>query len=912
MKARTVSVVDLLLLAVWVQGQNAASPKDMASQKAGIVEGHTRLPLAFESNQGQIDSQVNFLSRNGSYIVFLTPTEAVLSLHEAAGEKSSAVVAKTTTLHGATPRTSGVLRMKLLGANGKAEVVGQDELPGKSNYFIGNDPQKWHTNVRQFAGVRYESVYPGVDLIYHGHQRELEWDFVVQPGADPKAIRLKIEGAKKLQLEHGEVSVKSAMGDVRLRAAYSYQEVGGTQHKVRTRYVILSKNEVGFRVDEYDRSRALVIDPVIAYSTLLGGSRSDTANAIAVDSNGYSYVTGSTCSTDFPVAKGLQSTAPGNCDAFITKLNVDGSGLVYSTYLGGSDNDGANGVAIDAAGNAYVTGGTLSTDFPAVKAIQPSFGGGTDAFVAKISPSGNALIYSTYLGGSGSDPGSGIAVDPMGNAYVTGRTDSTDFPTLNALQTANHGGGDAFVTKINAAGNKFVYSTYLGGSDDEEGEQIAVDPAGYAYVTGFTRSTDFPAVNAFQAAYGGGPTDAFVTRISPSGNAFVYSTYLGGNDQDGGRAIAADSGGNAYVAGWTQSTNFPTHSALQPTNAGFTDAFVTKIKADGSALLYSTYLGGSGYDGATGIAVDSSGNVYVTGQAQSLNFPTMNAAQLPTCASDAFVSNLTVDGSALVYSGCIGSAESRGIAVDPLHNAYVAGGANYTLATTLLAFKASTSSDDAFISKVAFQTFAKVSASKLPYNNQVIGTTSATKKVKLTNQGTSSLSINRIYIGGVNPGDFAQTNTCGATLAAKVSCTISATFSPTAKNKRQAALGISDSDAASPQAIALSGMGTVVSLSKSSLSFGNQAVGTSSPPQAVTLTNTGTTALHFSGIKIVGANYQDFTQTNTCGASIAAGANCTITITFKPTLPGARKAAVNITDDGGGSPQIVALTGTGM
>ena len=350
-----------------------------------MVESYGKLPLAFEANQGQTDSQVKFLSRGAGYSLFLTPTEAVLALSEGSQQGPAARAAKAPVAAGAEApalhaarasishdKKTAVLRMKLVGANAKAEVIGQDELPGKSNYFIGNDPKKWHTNVRQFAKVRYGNVYPGVDLVYYGHQRELEYDFVLQPGANPQAIRLGIEGARRLRLEHGDLVLTSAVGDVHLRSPHVYQEANGMRQEVRGRYVITSKNEVGFRVGAYDRRRALVIDPVLAYSTYLGGSVSDQAYGITVDAAGNAYVVGYTTSPDFPTANPIE-VLPGG--AFVTKFNRDGTALVYSTYLGGSRGANAFGIAVDSAGNAYVTGLTSSTDFPTVKAIQPALNG---------------------------------------------------------------------------------------------------------------------------------------------------------------------------------------------------------------------------------------------------------------------------------------------------------------------------------------------------------------------------------------------------------------------------------------------------------------------------------------------------------------------------------------------------------
>jgi hypothetical protein len=878
-----------------------------------VLETYGRLPLAFEANQGQADPQVKFVSRGAGYNLFLTPTEAVLTLRKGSRQEQNTPATKPLTL---PSENSAVLHMKLIGGNSKADVFGQDELPGKSNYFIGNDPKKWHAGVPQYARVRYANVYPGVDLVYYGNQREMEYDFVLQPGADPGAIRLGIEGATKLRLVDGDLVLSSAGGDVHLRSPKIYQEANGVRHEVRGGYVVQGKNEVGFSLGAYDRRRALIIDPVLAYSTYLGGSIGDPsygapvdfARGIAVDAAGKAYVTGFTSCDDFPTANPLQATFAGYTDVFVTKLNVDGSALIYSTFLGGSGDDDGAGIAVDSAGNAYISGATFSTDFPTVNAIQPAFGGGSDdGFAAKINPDGSALVYSTYLGGSNDDSATAIAADSAGNAYITGATSSTDFPTANALQPNYRGGdGDAFVTKINAAGGA-VYSTYLGSTDYEQGFGIAVDSTGSVWVTGHTGSTNFPTVNALQPTYGGGVDDAFVTKINAAGRALVFSTYLGGSDQEMALGITVDSAGNAYITGNTKSSNFPTVNAIQSTYGGNQDAFVSKIKADGSAFVYSTYLGGNNYVQGNGIAADSTGNAYVTG----FTAPSGGAA-------DVFVSKINPAGSALVYSTNLSGSNNdagTGIAVDSAGSPYVTGWtASKNFPVTAFAFQRSSKKQgysDAFVAKFG-ETYVNISPTGLSFTTQLVGSTSPPKNVTLTNTGASTLTINQIYFAGPNPGDFGQTNTCGSALAAGASCTISTTFTPLAGGLRQASLKISDSDLGSPQTVALSGTGTAVSLSAKRLLFGNQPVGTTSAPQNVTLTNLGNTRLNFFDIRIIGKSRVDFSQTNNCGASIAAHASCTFTVTFTPSATGTRGATLRITDDGGASPQKVGLKGTGI
>ena len=625
-------------------------------QRVNVVESYGRVPLAFEANQGQTNPQVKFISRGPGYGLFLTTSEAVLTLRGASRREPSSPKAKASL----QDERSAVLHMKLVGANATAtQISGKDELSSKSNYFIGNDPKKWRTNVRQYARVCYANLYPGVDLVYYGNQRELEYDFVLHPGADPETIRLRIEGASKLRLASGDLVLGSPGGDVRLRRPFAYQEMNGTKKEIRSHYVMRGAREVGFRIGSYDRSQPLIIDPVLAYSTYLGGSADEAALDIAVDSAGNAYVTGFTTSIDFPTANPFQSTyGGGSSDVYVTKINATGSALVYSTYLGGSsDFDVGQSVAVDSVGSVYVTGATGSPDFPTVNPIQATNHGIRDAFVTKISPDGSALVYSTYLGGSGDDYGWGIAVDSAGNAHVTGDTPSRDFPVFKALQPRFHEGANfnTFVSEINADGSALIYSTYWGGSGGEGGSRVAVDLADNTYIGGYTFSPDFPTVNAIQPIYAGN-VDAYLTKLTADGQTVIYSTFLGGSGFEYGWDVAVDSAGNAYMTGFTQSTDFPTAHALQPTNHGGFDAFVAKISGDGSSLLYSTYLGGtaneSEFDAGyrdLGIAVDSAGSAYVAGTTKSVNFPTTPLAFQKALkgGSDAFVAKIASGGVSL-------------------------------------------------------------------------------------------------------------------------------------------------------------------------------------------------------------------------------------------------------------------------
>ena len=662
-----------------------------AADQTKLAQSYGRLPVSFEANQGQSNAQVKFLARGPGYALFLTPTEAVLSLQK------TQPLSKFRRGHSDKPRDpkGTVLRMHWAGANRTPRVIGQEKLPGKVNYLLGKDPSKWRTGVPTYAKVKYEAVYPGVDLLYYGNQRQLEYDLVLAPGADPHALTLSFEGADRLEIDpRGELVVHTAGGDLRMHKPLIYQKAEGVRQPIGGGYVRKNERQVGFQVAAYERARPLVIDPVLVYSTYLGGS--DDFNqgvGIAVDRFGQAYVTGLTGSTDFPTENPLQSALGGFGDAFVAKLNRAGSQLVYSTYLGGSSGDLGLGIAVDHSGQAYVTGSTDSTDFPTQDPLQSALGGFSDAFVAKLNRAGSQLVYSTYLGGTDNDDGSGIAVDHSGRAYVTGRTNSTDFPTHDALQPVSGGHPDAFVAKLNRAGSKLVYSTYLGGTALDDGSDIAVDHSGRAHVTGFTRSTDFPIENPLQSALGGF-SDAFVAKLNRAGSKLVYSTYLGGTGGDDGGfnkglrvgewgiGIAVDRFGQAYVTGFTRSTDFPIENPLQSALGGFSDAFVAKLNRAGSKLVYSTYLGGTGGDGGNGIAVDRFGQAYVTGFTGATDFPIENPLQSALGGfSDAFVAKLNRAGSKLVYStylGGTGGDGGNGITVDHSGWAYVTGSTNST------------------------------------------------------------------------------------------------------------------------------------------------------------------------------------------------------------------------------------------
>jgi hypothetical protein len=702
---------------------------------ARLQNAYGQLPLSFEANVGQSDSRADFLARGAGYTAFLTAGEAVLNISppmtRAAGPDQKLV-----------PTGPGAaVHLQALGGDPAAPGQGMQPLEGTVNYFLGNDPSQWHRHVTTFGQVEYAGVYPGIDLVYHGTNQQLEYDFRVAPGADPGQIHLGITGADNVQVDRqGGLVVHAGGMEIRQPKPSVYQEIDGVRRDLGGNFVLQSAlsgqpstgsgYQIGFMIGAYDASRPLVIDPVVLdYSTYLGGPNTDYAYGVAVDQAGSAYVTGQTYG-GFPVVNSLQQYGGGG-DAFVAKLSPDGSSLMYATYLGGKYFDAAYGIAVDSTGAAYATGVTESDDFPVTEgAFQTVIPTGhckgdpacSSAFVSKLSPDGSVLAYSTFLGGYGSGSGNGIAVDAADDAYVMGQTDAANFPTLNAVQPT-WGGGlcyhdngsypcfDDFVTKLNPDGAALIYSTYLGGNRDEayffgEAGGIAIDMAGEAYVTGYTESFNFPTYKALQPEKGQ-ERSAYVTKLSPDGSTFIYSTFLGGYYAGGeGFAIAADPVGNAYVTG-VSGGDFPTTpDAFEPISNGDPAAFVSAYTPDGSAFVYSTFLGGFGGQYGYGIAADTAGDAYVTGWTESLDFPTKNAFQPKYGgAVDAFITKFVPAGSAVAYSSFLGGSNGdggRGISVDRLGNAYIAGVTLSTDFPTVHALQGQNGgSYDAFVTKVS-------------------------------------------------------------------------------------------------------------------------------------------------------------------------------------------------------------------
>ncbi|HLK33417.1 MAG TPA: SBBP repeat-containing protein, partial [Terriglobales bacterium] len=670
--------VGLVAGASTAQQTRAARRNRTSAARGEVLKSYAKLPLSFEPNLGQSNPEVKFLAHGNGYSLLLTGNRALLLLRQ--GKSKDGALAQFR-----------MLSLDLLRANPASRIAGSDRLPGISNYLLGDNPRSWHTNVPHYARVQYQSVYPGVDLVYYGRQQQLEYDFVLGPGANPDRINLRVRGAKGLSLDRvGNLILHLPGGAIQLRKPQAYQEAGNRRQPVAAGYV-LNGDRVAFRLGNYDRRRSLVIDPQLDYLTYLGGTLNETAPKVAVDSAFNAYVAGTTNSTDFPTAGPYQATLKGTTNAFVTKLNAAGTGIVYSTYLGGSGTDSASGIAIDGGFNAYIAGTTNSSNFPVTpgSAFQssPKTQGINHVFVTELNSSGSGLVYSTYLSGSGVDAASGIAVGPIaGTVFVTGTTQSSDF--ANVAKPAGRGSSQFFITKLNTSQQltaSLVYSMYLGGTSPAsavtDGGGIAVDTNSNAYITGGTNYTDLPVANAFQSTMKGAE-NAFVAKINAAGTTALFLTYLGGSGTDIGNGIGVDSAGNTYITGSTSSADFPVLASAGSTlyqgsyGGGASDAFATKLAASGGSLIWSTFIGGSGDDAGLGVAVDANQNSFFTGSTTSTNLNVIRAIQAtPGGGTDAFAGKFDISGNAqfVTYLGGSGDDRGTGVAVDVEGNSYIAG-----------------------------------------------------------------------------------------------------------------------------------------------------------------------------------------------------------------------------------------------
>lgn len=677
----------------WTPGK-AVGLRDRTTRLSQLA----RLPVYFIANQGQAGSGVAYYVQGRSTQALFTPAAVVYTLRNPRLFQSAAV----------TPASVATVRQEFLGANAQPEIVGLDETPAKVNYFVG-PAERWVTNVPTYSTIVYRDLWPDIDLVFSGPEGNLKYTFHVRPGADPRQIRFAYRGAASVSLTaKGSLHVDTPAGGFADDAPVAWQESGARRDVVQAAFR-LAGEQVEFELGRYDRTRELIVDPVVLlYSGYVGGGSEDKGRAIAVDSIGASYITGYTVSsTGFPTTAGMDTTYNDGGDAFVTKVNPAGTGLVYSTYLGGSGSDYGEGIAVDGSGNAHVTGYTYSAAFPTtVGAYDTSFNGFADVYVTKLNAAGNALIYSTYIGGAVEDRAWGIALDSAGNAHIAGDTDSPNFPNTGSIAL---GGKETFGVKINSTGSAIAYAVRIGGSGEDQARGIAVDAAGNAYITGFTTSPNFPTTVGPSVFFGGG-TDAFVYKLNALGTILTYSGYIGGTGLDVGTEIDVDPSGSAYVTGHTSSGNFPTTAgAFDTTHNGMYDAFVSKVSANGTGLAYSTFLGGTSNDYGRDIAADAVGNAYVLGNTESGDFP-VNSEGPDTTAngqSDVFVAKLNAAGAGLSYSGYLGGSaqeEGEGIAIDGSGAAYLTGytSSNQTTFPVVTGPNLSYSGNgDAFVTKVS-------------------------------------------------------------------------------------------------------------------------------------------------------------------------------------------------------------------
>ncbi|NUQ69938.1 MAG: SBBP repeat-containing protein [Chthonomonadales bacterium] len=674
-----------------------------AEPGAGRAIGSVAPAFALEQNTGAYPDAVRFLARSPRATVYLTPAEMVMLLDQhkpgrrsADGFEFGEPRQSWQRVRSRWARRSSVLRISFIGGDPEAPSTGLDRRPGSVNYLRGADSGGWHTGVPLYGQAHFQNVYPGIGVQYYGseaasrHRRPLEFDFVVQAGADPGQIRLGFTGARRVRVDGGSLVMTTSVGDVRLKPPLAYQEIDGRRVPVGCRYTLNREAPAGavtagLSVDRYDAARTLVIDPILDFATFLGGANADGATGIAVDATGASYVTGYSYGSDFPTTNNAyDQSANGDLDAFVAKVASDGKSLVYATYVGGSNWDYCHGIAVDASGSAYIAGETVSDDFPVTAgAFQTALNGTNgDAFTVKLTPDGSGLAFSTYFGGTEWEAAYGIAVDGAG-VVIAGYTQSLDMPTsVGAYDTTYNGGdSDVFAVRFAPNGGSLVGATYIGGSAGDYGNAVALDTDGSILVAGQAYSANLPTTaGAVQTAFQGGDYDAFALRLNSGCTSLVYCTYLGGSSTESAAGIAAASNGDAIVIGNTASANFPTTGGgFDTTINGDGDGFACRVSANGNSLAYGTFIGGSATDGCLGVAVDGQNRASVIGYTYSTNFPLSPNAfdtALPTNDVDAFVLLLSADGSTALFSSYIGGGGSDvgyGVALDPSGAAYLTG-----------------------------------------------------------------------------------------------------------------------------------------------------------------------------------------------------------------------------------------------
>jgi hypothetical protein len=794
-----------------------------------------QVPLSFEENHGQTDPGVKYLARGNGYTLFLTPKKAVLSLRYLSAsteqEPSASRQSDSSSQTDAVQWSQADLQLSFAGANPAPPVLGVNKQQGISNYFIGNDSAQWHTQIPNYGRVVYQGVYPGVDVAYYGNEGQLETDFILAPQAEANKIRLSVDGAASLRVnESGDLLLQIDGGEVRLKKPFAYQIVNGARREISVGYQLLAKNETGFSLGTYDHSQKLIIDPALIFSTYLGGSGQDSALAVVTDGNGDTFVTGQTTSTNFPTAHPSQAKFgfDGVQNAFVTEYAPDGQSFIFSTYLGGDGIDSAKAITINSIGQVYLAGQTTSSNFPLRDPLagQSTFPGGTAAFVSKLAANGTALFFSTYLGGGVLDSAAGIALDSANNIYVAGGSSSSSFPVVNAFRPTLQGTQNGFIAKLAStnSGSSILYSSFIGGTSSDAATAIAVDPkTGDAFLAGLTTSNNFPTVAPFQPNLGtNAGQNAWVSEIKQTKNVptVSFATYLGGSVFDQANGIAIDANEDVYVTGFTQSPDFPLQNALQAFG-GQQDAFVTKFAPGGGSLLFSTYFGGSGFTFANAVALDSSKNVYFTGSTNSVDYPTLN----PLVAT-------------------LG---------DSLGN---------TVITEL-------SSD----------------GSAILFSSYLGGSSSASSAVHPADSGNAIAvdASGNIYVAGA-----------------------AGTFDFPTLNPLQQFMESQSLNAF----VARIGTGSATMLSPVALNLGSSVVGASAPTQRMSFEQASAPRASISSVVLSGANPGDFLEFDTCGSALPLSVVCEITITFTPQAAGGRSAVGTITTSVGNF--VFDLSGTGI
>lgn len=938
----------------------------------GLASGAPRIawPLEFERNRGQAEARVQYLARGPGYTMLFAPGEATLKLRRAssllAGFGGMALLERW--LQRGSP-DSATLRLRLLGAEPASRWEGESALAGRSHYYLGNDPRRWVTEVEHFGRLRSRGVYPGIDLVYYDGGGKLEYDFHVAPGADPSAIRWVAEGAERVELlPGGDLRLVTAIGDVRVHRPIAWQTAPDNgRREIAARFVVDAAQRIGFALEGHDRSRPLVIDPVIAWAALVGGNDNSTlALGFAVDGAGAAYVTGHTCSLQYPVVSGAPKPQGGEIfgvdpceDAFVTKLDASGRSLVYSTFLGGSDRETAARLTVDAAGAAYVTGVTLSSDFPTTgAAVQRGLNGARncrlpqgvpqicgDAFVTKLGADGGALAWSTLLGGSAFDLGIGIATDAAGAVYVQGWSNSSDFPTTSGAFDRTWGGGgcsagglvpcfDSWVAKLAPDGSSLAYSTYLGGSGREYGFGIAVDADGNAYVTGATRSSDFPTTpGAYRTTHTAGTQeDAYLAKLNPSGSALVWSTLFGGSNVDVPYDLALDAGNGVVIVGTTDSTDMPTTGGVLKTATSAplsactledlaliicAEAFVTRFAPDGASLAFSTYLGGSAIDAAFGIARDAGGDYWIGGHSSSTNFPfTPDALNSSAAIGGGFVARLAANGTSLPFATTL-KADNVIMVRSPAAGVVLGAGTGVGSPTTPDGYVTTPSDNGAWIFRIDPAAAPRLTLTpSFQSAFAAIGGTSAPKTITITNTSTVAAAIRPQFtdnFGGTQGvDDFIATDDCPTSLAAGASCTATLRYRPTSPGNRTSYLRVISNAIDAPHQASFDGGASDVqdgTFLPSALSFAPRAVGTQSEVLSASLISQGTVGASNRGYTVSGPDAADFVFDN---VNCQPDAACTLNVRFAPQAgpTGARTATLSLATNLANDPKLLQLSGT--